>query len=50
MTGLTRRRALGPVALVAILLALALSAASSAVAATPIYTKESKPARLSIIK
>ena len=42
MTGLTRRRALGPVALAAMLLALALSAASAAAAPTPIYTKESK--------
>ena len=42
MTGLTRLRALGPVATVAILLALALPAGSQAAAARPTYTKESK--------
>jgi hypothetical protein len=44
MTGLTRLRALGAAALVAICLALALPAGVFAAAATPTYTKESKQA------
>ncbi|HEX9481905.1 MAG TPA: hypothetical protein VF927_07370 [Solirubrobacteraceae bacterium] len=44
MTGLTRLRALGPVALVAMLVALALPAVGLAAAAKPTYTKESKQA------
>jgi hypothetical protein len=44
MTGLTRLRALGPVALVAMLVALSLPAVGLAAAAKPTYTKESKQA------
>jgi hypothetical protein len=44
MTGLTRLRSLGPAALLAVCVALALPAEGLAAAATPKYTKESKQA------
>jgi hypothetical protein len=44
MTGLTRLRSLGPAALLAVCVALALPAEGLAAAATPKYTKESRQA------
>ena len=44
MTGLTRLRSLGPAALLAVCVALALPAEGLAAAATPKYTKESQKA------
>jgi hypothetical protein len=44
MTGLTRMRVVGPAAVLAILVALALPAGALAAGATPTYTKESKQA------